>query len=194
MGKPRSASRVLAAGLFLAASLMNTAWSEPTAMPLGSGSPQAWMDALWPADIAQQADAYLQRHEAAPQADTVAQLRDAAQRTAELLRTQDVRLYRAAFEHRDEANPQAAEQLEDRRRAALGDPEAAWRQAQLWPEAHKRRLGWLHLAELLGSGRAAYELALHYRRDGQPLLAGSHEAKARSLGWQLPSALDHARK
>ena len=191
--------------------LVRSAWAGLLVAALGASAPAyavpavpqdepalavAWQGALWPADIALLAGEYLRLYGHSAQAAGIARIRDAAQRTADLLRTQDVRLYRTAFEagHGAAASLLSSDDLEDRRRAALGDAEAAWRQSQLWPAGHARRLGWLHLAELLGNGRAAYELALHYRRDDRPLLAARHEAQAQALGYLQPYALDHARK
>lgn len=59
---------------------------------------------------------------------------------------------------------------------------------------HRRALGWLQYAAALGSEDAAYALALHYRRDAQPLLAARYESRAAELGLQPPPALDHLRK
>jgi hypothetical protein len=47
---------------------------------------------------------------------------------------------------------------------------------------------------MLGDEKANYELALHYRREAQPVLAAQYEARAVELGFTPPRALDHVRK
>jgi hypothetical protein len=54
--------------------------------------------------------------------------------------------------------------------------------------------GWLQYAVALGNGIASYELAVHYRALGQPLLASQFEARARELGYTPPPDLDNVRK
>ena len=54
--------------------------------------------------------------------------------------------------------------------------------------------GWLQFAVALGNGIASYELALHFRSTGQPLLASQFEARARDLGYTPPPDLDNVRK
>jgi hypothetical protein len=55
-------------------------------------------------------------------------------------------------------------------------------------------VGWLQLASLLGDDRASYELALHFRRTDQLVLAARYEAVALALGYQPAAGLDHVRK
>jgi hypothetical protein len=52
----------------------------------------------------------------------------------------------------------------------------------------------MQYAAALGNGIASYELALHYRRTEQPLLASQFEARARALGYTPPPSLDNTRK
>jgi hypothetical protein len=52
----------------------------------------------------------------------------------------------------------------------------------------------MQLSAGLGNGIASYELALHYRRTGQALLAAQFESRARELGYTPPPSLDHFRK
>jgi hypothetical protein len=52
----------------------------------------------------------------------------------------------------------------------------------------------MQYAAALGNGIASYELALHYRRVEQPLLAAQFEARARELGYTPPPSLDNSRK
>lgn len=159
---------------------------------------RAWKSARWPADIVERVEAHLQRFPSGSQAAGLVRIRDAARRTADLIARHDVRLHRTSFEASYPLagdTPAGAEAAEDDiRRAALGDAEAAWRIALRCQAQPQRRLGWLQLAEVLGHGRAAYELALYYRRGEQPLQAAQHEAQAQLLGFGLPSVLDHLRK
>ena len=116
-----------------------------------------------------------------------------ASETARLLRRNDVALFRTAFVVLSADDPA----VDDLRRAALGDAEAAFKlaqQPQLQDAASRRRVGWLQYAALLGNDRAAYALSLHYRRESQPLMAAQFEARALALGYQPPAALDNARK
>ena len=62
------------------------------------------------------------------------------------------------------------------------------------PADPNRYEGWLQYAAMLGNDGASYELALHYRRIGQPVLASKYEARAAELGFVAPRALDHNRK
>jgi hypothetical protein len=151
--------------------------------------------ATWPAEIVRLADDYLQRFPAGPAAAEAASLRERAARAAQAIARSEVRLYRAAFEP-----PQAAPAvMNELRRAALGDHGAAWRLARAQPRDmagsdELRYIGWLQFAASLGSDGASYELALHYRKRGQPALAARYEARALELGFVPPRALDHVRK
>jgi len=164
--------------------------SEPTEPALR----EALQQALWPADIVRLAADYLRLYPQQAAAAEVAALHQRAQRSAQLLRRSDVQLFRAAF-----APPaEGAALADDLRRAALGDAAAALRQAQRALPAdagnRRRQVGWLQYAASLGSEQAAYALALHYRRESQPLLAAQYEARAVDLGFVPPPALDHQRK
>jgi TPR repeat protein len=155
---------------------------------------QKMVAANWPADIVRLADQVLHSN---PSAAWAADDRRRAETTMRALRNNDVALYRNAFQ----ADLGSVEQNLDLHRAALGDPVAAQRIAGLYksgspavaPDSH-RYIGWMQLAAKLGNEGAAYELALHFRREGQPLLAASYETRAINLGYSPPSALDHARK
>ena len=154
---------------------------------------QAVQQALWPADIVRLADAYLGRFAAQAWAAEARALREQAQPAAQLLRRPDVHLFRSAFVEGSTSDRAAV----DVRLAALGDPAAALRLAQPSPQVpagSKRQLGWLQFAAALGSDQAAYALALHYRRESQPLLAAQHEALALALGHVPLLSLDHVRK
>ncbi|MGS0757903.1 hypothetical protein ACVBEH_26450, partial [Roseateles sp. GG27B] len=151
---------------------------------------------LWPADIVRLADDYLQRFPSSDSAASVAQLREQASGAVQVLSRNDVRLFKSAFQSAN-ATPAVLEEL---RRAALGDKNAAVRLAHLQlqqaadasnaePITSNRYVGWLQFAALLGNDAASYELALHFRRQGQPLLASQYEARAIQLGYQPPRAL-----
>ena len=85
------------------------------------------------------------------------------------------------------------------RKAARGDKDAAARIARLYQEGEalanqNRYEGWLQYAAALGNGIASYELAVHYRRQGQPAPAAQYESRARELAYTPPPTLDHSRK
>ncbi len=175
-----------------------------------SGLRQALQQTLWPADIVRLADDYLQRFPYSDSAASVAQLREQASGAVQVLSRNDVRLFKSAFQSAN-ATPAVLAEL---RRASLGDKNAAVRLAHLQlpkageasstgdagdasdasPATGNRYVGWLQFATLLGNDAASYELALHFRRQGQPLLASQYEARAVQLGYQPPRALDHVRK
>ena len=172
-----------------------------------SGLRQALQQTLWPADIVRLADDYLQRFPSSDSAASVAQLREQASGAVQVLSRNDVRLFKSAFQAAN-ATPAVLAEL---RRAALGDKNAAVRLAHLQlqkaadagaaadasdasPVTGNRYVGWLQFAALLGNDAASYELALHFRRQGQPMLASQYEARAVQLGYQPPRALDHVRK
>jgi hypothetical protein len=156
---------------------------------------QALQTATWPDDMVRLADAYLQQFAQHAQAAEAAETRRSAAITARLLREGDVQLFRSAFV------PPAALGLaqQDLRQAALGDAAAALRVAMKLQGSDARGagsspVGWLQLATELGNERAAYELALHFRRQAQPLLASVYEQRAATLGYRALPALGHARK
>lgn len=146
--------------------------------------------ALWPADIVAAADRYLQRHPQTPFAVQARQWRSQAEFGAQVLAERDVRLYRGAFQPGGADAPPR----DELRRAALGDRAAAARIAHATRHDTPRHLGWLQYAARLGDERASYELALHYRRQAQPVLAAVYEARAVELGFVPPRDLDHVRK
>jgi hypothetical protein len=153
---------------------------------------QAAQQALWPADIARLCGDYLRLFPQQPWAAEAGALRQRTLETADLLGRVEVQLFRNAFSVPPEGGPA----IDDLRRAALGDRAAALRlahQAQGLPGGERRRVGWWQYAALLGSGQAAYALALHYRRESQPLLAAQYEARAIELGYLPPPALGHRR-
>lgn len=123
--------------------------------------------AVWPADIVRLADQYLSRFLSSPSFQPA------------------------------EADGPVHEEL---RRAALGDAAAAVRLARRHQRGDglaqdtNRCVGWLQHASMLGDERASYGLALHFRRDAQPVQAARYEARAVELGLRPPRDLDHVRK
>lgn len=188
-------ARLAAAVLSLGCCLGATA-SAPTGAEGEGALRQALQQAVWPADIVRLADQYLARFPGGSWSGDANVLRERAGMTAVVLKRPDVRLYRSAFQ------PAAADASvhEDLRRAALGDPAAAVRLARRHQQGDgvaqdpNRYVGWLQYASMLGDERASYELALHFRRDAQPVLAAKYEARAVELGFTPPRDLDHVRK
>lgn len=158
---------------------------------------QELQQAVWPADIVRLADQYLSRYPSAAWAGSASALRERAGMTMVVLKRNDVRLYRSAFQPASDASAIQ----DDVRRAALGDIAAAVRLAHLHQRGEagmaqdmNRYVGWLQYASMLGDDRASYELALHFRREAQPVLAAKYEARAVELGFTPPRDLDHVRK
>jgi TPR repeat protein len=157
--------------------------------------------ALWPTDIAELATDYMRLYPANPGGSWARELRDKARVAMKALNSDDVKLYKSAFQpHRVPASA-PANANEELRKAALGDKDAALHVAKIYehPDARPgpeldRYVGWLQFAARLGNPKAAYDLALHYRRQDQPALAAKYEARAIELGFTPPAALDHNRK
>ena len=152
---------------------------------------------LWPADIVKLAEAYLQRYPASRLAGGAQVAREGANDAVNALRSNQVRLYRSAFQ------PKTAEPrwLAEWRKAARGDKDAAARIARVYLRGDvdiaadpNRYEGWLQYAAALGNGIAGYELAVYYRRQGQPVPAAQYETRARDLGYTPPTSLDNQRK
>jgi len=162
--------------------------------------------AAWPAEVVQVAEAFLKARPDSPFAPGVQVARDGARTALKALQRSDVRLFRAAFAMSD---GMPTEQRQDLLRCGRGDKDAAARMAWRFRDAgggggygggyaasaaQSRYEGWLQFAVALGNGIASYELALHFRRNGQPLLASQFEARARELGYTPPPDLDNVRK
>jgi hypothetical protein len=144
--------------------------------------------ALWPADVARIAADFLRVHPDSRLAGSAQVARDGATEAAQILRRNDVRLFRGAFQ----ASAEAAEQA-DLLKAGRGDKDAAARLGRRH-RGSDRYEGWMQFASALGNGIAAYDLALYYRRVGQPQPAAQFEARARELGYTPPPSLDNTRK
>lgn len=203
---PVEAVRALAQDSFIAKNVRkNVTLARPAkadAAPVPERAPddlEEWAvvdKSVWPQEVTQLADSYLQRHPKGRRATAALAAREGAKEASQVLRRNDVRLYRTAFN----AAADAPEELQaDIHKSARGDKDAAARVARRYreggaPGAAGRYEGWLQYASGLGNGIAAYELALHYRRSAQPLLASQFESRARELGYTPPPTLDHYRK
>jgi hypothetical protein len=154
---------------------------------------QDLQDARWPADIVREAGRYLTSYPQGPSAVGARADLDRARNTKRLLERSDIRLYRADFVSEGAQAPV----LEDVRKAALADKDAAFRLAHMHRDGEsglKADLGRLQYSAALGNGPGSYELALYYRKDNQPALAAPYEARAEELGFKAPAALDNVRK
>lgn len=161
---------------------------------------KAWADleaSLWPADVLKLAEEYIQRHPQSNRIGSVQVSRSGASEAVRALRGSDVRLYRSAFQPKT-TQPQW---LAEWHKAARGDKDAAARIARAYlngagdiaPDPNRYE-SWLQYAAALGNGIASYELAVWYRRQGQPVPAAQYEARSRELGYTPPRTLDHNRK
>lgn len=161
---------------------------------------QAWdeLDAsLWPADVARLAEEYVGRWPGTARGASARVALEGAGDAVRALRGSEVRLYRGAFQPRTTQPGWLAEW----HKAARGDKDAAARIARAYRDGAgdigrdaNRYEGWLQYAAALGNGIACYELAVWYRRQGQPVPAAQYEARARELGYTPPPTLDHYRK
>jgi len=152
---------------------------------------------MWPADVLRLAETYLRLYPTSPRAGSAQVAREGANDAVRALRGSDVRLYRSAFQ------PKTTQTgwLSEWRKAARGDKDAAARIARAYLRGEgdiaadtNRYEGWLQYAAALGNGIACYELAVWYRRQGQPVPAAQYEARSRELGYTPPPTLDHYRK
>lgn len=160
----------------------------------------AWSEleaSLWPAEIARLAGAYLGRWPGTARAASAQVSGAGAEEAVRALASPQVRLYRSAFQPRTTQPGWLAEW----HKAARGDKDAAARIARAYrigsgdiAQDDNRYEGWLQYAAALGNGIACYELALWYRRQGQPVPAAQYEARSRELGYTPPPTLDHYRK
>ena len=158
----------------------------------------------WPAEVLQVAEAFLKARPESPFAPGVQVARDGARSAVKALQRGDVRLYKSAFALNGEM---PSDQRQDLLRCGRGDKDAAARMAWRFrgqsgaaggyggaSSAQSRYEGWMQFAVALGNGIASYELAVHFRSTGQPLLASQYEARARDLGYTPPPDLDNVRK
>ncbi len=155
------------------------------------------VESLWPSDIVKLAEAYLKNFATSGQAGSAQVAREGASDAVKALRSNEVKLFRSAFQ------PKTSDQrwIAEWRKAARGDKDAAARIARahlrgdgdIAPD-QSRYEGWLQYAAALGNGIASYELAVFYRRQGQPTPAAQYETRARDLGYTPPTSLDNQRK
>jgi hypothetical protein len=165
--------------------------------------------AIWPAEVEKLATEFLKNHPGSRLAGSAEVAREGAREAAAILRRNDVRLFRSAFRptpaapgagYAAEAGTAAGSAVDpDLLKCGRGDKDAAARMARLVGRDSGRYdigryEGWLQYATELGNGIASYELALHYRREAQPVLAARYEARARELGYTPPPSLDNTRK
>jgi len=155
---------------------------------------------VWPADVAKLAADYLKTHPASALIGSAQVARDGATEASQILRRNDVRLYRSAFQGTSDL---PADLASDIAKAGRGDKDAAARLGRWYARPggafggradNSRYEGWMQYASALGNGIASYDLALYYRRLDQPLLAAQYEARARELGYTPPPSLDNTRK
>ncbi len=159
---------------------------------------------VWPGDVSRLAVEYLRNHPGTRLAGSAQVARDGALEALDILRRREVSLSRSAFQPTVAAAdgygaPTSTEPSTDLLKCGRGDKDAAARVARThgrnsgrWDRG--RYEGWLQYAAALGNGIASYELALHYRRENQPVLAAQSEARARALGYTPPPSLDNTRK
>lgn len=168
--------------------------------PSAAEESAAWHDLeeqLWPAEVVKLAEAYLQHYPTSKLAGGAQVAREGAADAVKALRSNEVRLFRSAFQPKTTD----ARWLAEWRKAARGDKDAAARIARAYLNGEgeiaadrNRYEGWLQYAAALGNGIASYELAVYYRGQSQPVPAAQYETRARDLGYTPPSALDNIRK
>jgi hypothetical protein len=155
-----------------------------------------FMQTTWPAEVVQLSEDFLRHYPDSKLVVSAQVAHDGAVAADKVMRRSDVRLYRSAFMLRDDMD---VDQRRDLVRCGRGDKDAAARearraQAKANATMKARYEGWLQYAAALGNGIASYELALHYRREDQPLLASQFESRARARGYKPPPTLDNVRK
>lgn len=152
---------------------------------------QAMQEAVWPGDVLKAAERYEQAFPEGSWALAAKVLEMRAQESLAMLSSKDIALYTSSVAHL-RVNTELGDLA---RQALLGDDGAAQKLAhRLVKSEPSRAIGWLQWATALGNQKAAYELALHFRTQDQPVLASQYEAKAVALGFEPPSVLDHIRR
>ncbi len=197
---PRVAPAAAAVAAAAAAVAASAPGAPPPVTPRYTASDEAadlarLRAAVWPADVVRAATDYLNRYPDSPLAGSALVALEGASEAAQILARNDVRLFRSAFQAPAPTEPVPADVL----KAGRGDKDAAARVARSFGRQSGRwnigRFeGWMQYAAALGNGIASYELALHYRRADQPLLAAQSEDRARELGYTPPPSLDNSRK
>ena len=153
---------------------------------------------IWPADVAREASSYLKEYPDSQLVGSAQVARDGALEAAAILRRNDVRLFRSAFQLTPDL---PAEVAADIVKAGRGDKDAAARLGQRnSPEGSGavdklgRFEGWMQYAAALGNGIASYRLALYYRGTNQGYEASRYEDLAKLLGYTPPPSMDNRRK
>ncbi|MFN0185358.1 MAG: caspase family protein [Aquabacterium sp.] len=153
-------------------------------------------DGQWPGDIRKAAQDFITEFPRERQAASARVALQGANDAQAALSIREVRLYRSAF-----ILPSPEPLVAELRKAGRGDKDAAARVGRLYergqggvPADRNRYEGWMAYAAALGNGIASYELAVHYRREAQPVLAAQYEARARELSYTPPATLDNVRK
>ncbi len=148
---------------------------------------------LWPRDVVIKASDFEQRFPTSPYKSSVQVSRQGAAAAAKILADPEIGLSRQDFEIRNDTPP---ELVEDLRRAARGDKDAASRiggrissGVSQVGAAGLRFEAWMRYAGALGNGIAAYDLARHYASTGQAALSGQWVSRARKLGYIPPPGL-----
>lgn len=151
----------------------------------------------WPGDIRKLAEAFIEKFASSRQIGSAQVALAGASEALTALANREVKLFKSAFLP---PNPPTA-LVTDLRRAGRGDKDAAARIGRLYvdgkggvPADRNRYEGWMQFATALGNGIASYELAVHYRREGQSVPAAQYESRARELAYTPPLALDQSRK
>ncbi|HEX7435098.1 MAG TPA: caspase family protein [Caldimonas sp.] len=174
--------------------------SPPVTSANAAEEAAAWRELqenMWPADVVRLSEAYLKAYPESRLAGGAQVAREGAAEAVRVLRSNEVRLYRSAFQPRT-TQP---EWLAELRKAARGDKDAAARIARAYLRGEgdiapdpNRYEGWLQFAAALGNGIACYELAVYYRKQAQPEPAAQYESRAKELGYTPPPTLDNVRK
>ena len=148
---------------------------------------------LWPRDVVKLATDFEQRFPDSRFRISAQVAREGAAVATKVLADPEIGLSRRDFELRSDIAPDLAEDL---RRAARGDKDAAARVGERVSAGERSAgatamlyEGWMKYAGLLGNGIAAYDLARHYARMGQPALSGQWVSRARKLGYVPPVGL-----
>jgi FlaA1/EpsC-like NDP-sugar epimerase len=181
---------------FCLALLLGVALHSPAAFAAGDTDQeqalrQTMQEAVWPADIAKAAKLYEAAYPQGAWVDAAHSLRQKAEASMLMLVRSDIMIFHSTVLQlsADKASSSLA------RQALLGDSESARQLArQVAQTAPGRYVGWLQWATALGNDKAAYELAVYYRAEGQPHFASRYEAKAMALGYVPLPALDHIRR
>ena len=152
--------------------------------------------ANWPAEVVRLAADYRRRFPRGPNVADAAARAERAARAQQALESRDVNLSRNAFS----AAAGVPALRADAERALLADGDAALRISHAYRDGQdtaaepQRQLEWLRYAAALDAAEANYELALHYRQQGQMPMAAKYQARAAELGFVLPRELDSVRK